>query len=173
MTTVVRCTDCRRRLRVPPARDPETGEPLGPCCAAKRGLGPAGRRWAVQPKRTTNPEQPSLLDHLTNTEGEMTMTDTKTTPTLTTTHGARTMLDHLAETHEWVSVFWDRGWGDSGEKAEISIIVDGNGQQPKAWITPEVYKDLRERGIVQPNSLKTFKARRVHNFKTPPSAGAQ
>lgn len=97
------------------------------------------------------------------------MTKTKTTvPTLTTTEEAHALLRELAETHDWVSVFWDRGWGDSGQVAEISIIVDGNGQKPKAFVTPEVYKELRDRKLIASNSLKTYKARRVHNFKAPP-----
>lgn len=96
------------------------------------------------------------------------MTDTATIPTLTTADEAHALLRELAEAHEWVSVFWDRGWGDSGQKAEIGIIVDGNGQQPKAWITPEVYAELRGQKLIAANSLKTFKARRIHDFKTPP-----
>lgn len=97
------------------------------------------------------------------------MTDQQTAvPTLTTIEDAHALLRTLAETHNWVSVFWDRGWGDSGQVAEISIIVGGNGQQPLAFVTPDVYRDLLGQKIVEGNSLKTFKARRVHNFKTPP-----
>jgi hypothetical protein len=65
-------------------------------------------------------------------------------------------------------VFWDRGWGDSGQTAEVSIIVDGNGQQPKAHITKSVYTALVDAGTVGENTLMTFKARRIHDFKTPP-----
>lgn len=97
------------------------------------------------------------------------MSETRTeVPTLTTADEAHALLRELAETHEWVSVFWDRGWGDSGQTAEISIIVGGNGNQPLAWITPDVYLELRERKLIAANSLKTFKARRIHDFKTPP-----
>lgn len=97
------------------------------------------------------------------------MSETKTEiPTLTTITGARAMLEMLAEDHEWVSVFWDRGWRDSGQPLEISIIVDGDGQDPKAWITREVYQELLPTGTIQPNSLKTFKARKLHDFKAPP-----
>lgn len=97
------------------------------------------------------------------------MTDQQTAvPTLTTVEDAHALLRELAESHDWVSVFWDRGWGDSGQTAEISIIVGGNGQEPKAFITPEVYRDLLAQKIVGENSLKTFKARRTHDFKTPP-----
>jgi hypothetical protein len=90
-------------------------------------------------------------------------------PTLTTVDDAHTLLRHLADTHDWVSVFWDRGWGDSDQAVEITIIVDGNGQQPKAWITPDVYRGLRDQNIIGENRLMTFKARRVHDFKTPPA----
>jgi hypothetical protein len=93
---------------------------------------------------------------------------TETIPTLTTTDEALAFMRDLAETHDWVSVFWDRGWGDSGQVAEISVIVDGDGQQPKAYLTAEVYKQLRADRSIPENTLKTFKARRLHDFKTPP-----
>lgn len=88
-------------------------------------------------------------------------------PTLSTVEDATALLHTLAETHEWVSVFWDRGWGDSGQPLEISIIVDGDGQQPKAWITADVYKELRAQQVIGDNTLMTFKARRLHDYKTP------
>jgi hypothetical protein len=93
------------------------------------------------------------------------MTETATVPTLSTVDDAHSLLRELAETHDWVSVFWDRGWGDSGQPLEISIIVDGNGQQPKAFITADVYEALRQQEIIPANTLKTFKARSLHNFK--------
>ncbi len=89
-------------------------------------------------------------------------------PTIDTTDAARAILGELAGRHEWVSVLWDRGWGDSGETAQISVIVDGDGQRPMAWLTPEVYRELVADATVAANSLKTFKARRVHDFKAPP-----
>lgn len=91
-------------------------------------------------------------------------------PTLTTVDETAATLTELAKTNEWVSVFWDRGWGDSGQTAEITIIVDGNGQQPKAHITADVYRALLDAGTIHPNSLNTFKARRLHDYKTPPPA---
>lgn len=94
------------------------------------------------------------------------MTNATTIPTLETTEAATAMLRGLAESHEWVSVFWDRGWGDA--PLEISIIVDGNGQHPKALITPDVYQELRDQKVIPANTLKTFKKRRLHNYKTPP-----
>lgn len=86
-------------------------------------------------------------------------------PTLGTPSMAIAQLELLRKEHEWVSVFWDRGWGDSGQPLEISIIVDGNGQKPIAWITKEVYKELLATGVIEPNTLQTFKARRLHDFQ--------
>ncbi|MFC7344926.1 hypothetical protein [Saccharopolyspora griseoalba] len=71
-----------------------------------------------------------------------------------------------------VAAFWDRGWGDSGGVAEISVIVDGNGQNPRALLTPVVYKELSESGAIGPNVLTTFKARRVHQFQLPGAVDA-
>jgi hypothetical protein len=85
-----------------------------------------------------------------------------------TTADAVALLNELAESHDWVSVFWDRGWGDHGQTAEISIIVDGNGQKPHAHLTPAVYQALVADKVVGENTLMTYKARRVHDFKTPP-----
>lgn len=95
-------------------------------------------------------------------------TQPETPPTLTTVDDARAFLAQLAETHDWVSVFWDRGWGDHGEKAEITIIVDGNGQKPLACLTPDVYKQLVKSGTVAENSYGGYKARHIHDYKTPP-----
>jgi hypothetical protein len=91
-----------------------------------------------------------------------------TIPTLTSYHEAVDLLHEIGRAHEWVSVFWDRGWGDSGQRAEISIIADGDGQEPKAWITGEVYRELLDAGTIAPNSYGGYKARRLHDFKTPP-----
>ena len=86
------------------------------------------------------------------------------TPTLADIAEAVDLMAALSERYEWVAVFWDRGWGDSGQKAEISIIVDGDGQMPLAWLTPELYADLLNCRAIAPNSLHTFKARRLHDF---------
>lgn len=86
-------------------------------------------------------------------------------PALDTVEDAVAVLDQLRDRYEWVSVFWDRGWGDSGEEAEISIIEDGNGQAPRAYITASVYERLVVSGTVAPNSLRTFKARKLHDYK--------
>jgi hypothetical protein len=87
------------------------------------------------------------------------------TPTLTTVADARATMEDLAGRYDWVSVFWDRGWGDSGQVADISITVDGDGQMPIARITDDVYRDLLAQGIIAPNSLRTYKARKSHDFK--------
>jgi len=95
-----------------------------------------------------------------------------TIPLLTTVDEAAAKLRELAETHDWVYVFWDRGWGDHGEPAEITIVVDGDGQDPKARITADVYRQLREQNVVAANTYGGYKARRVHDFKCvfpPPS----
>lgn len=101
------------------------------------------------------------------------MTEMTDVPTLTETAEAVSMLEQLRETHEWVSVFWDRGWGDSGQPLEISIIVDGNGQKPLAWITREVYQELRDQQVIRENTLQTFKARRLHDFRPVETAKSQ
>jgi len=77
---------------------------------------------------------------------------------------AEDLLGELVSTHEWVSVFWDRGWGDSGQPVEISIIVGGNGQNPKALLDKEIYRELLDNGVIRPNSLQTFKARKLHDY---------
>lgn len=88
-----------------------------------------------------------------------------TIETITTTDRATAMLAELAESHDWVSVFWDRR---DRPTAEISIIVDGNGQEPKALITAEVYRELRDAGTIGKDTLQTFHPRRLHDYKTPP-----
>lgn len=91
-------------------------------------------------------------------------------PILVTTDDALRAMQNLAAENERVGVFWDRGWGDSGEVAEISIIVDGNGQNPRAFITPDVYNFLLLGNVIAPNSLYTFKARKFHEFVVPEAA---
>ncbi len=91
------------------------------------------------------------------------------TNTLTTSADAEALLTLLAADHDEVSVYWDRGWGHNGA-AEISIVTDGNGRTPHAYITPEVYTDLIRREVVGGNSLMTAKDRRVHDFKSRPRA---
>ncbi len=64
-----------------------------------------------------------------------------------------------------VSVFVDRGWGDDPTiEAEYSIIKDGHGREPVAFINHETYLKLLENEIIGPNNLITFKARKNHQF---------
>lgn len=94
-------------------------------------------------------------------------------PTLATAAEVVAVMDRLAARYaKTVSVFWDRGWGDSGEVAEISVIIDGNGQMPLARLTPEVYDELRSSETIQPNCLHTFKARRLHDYWSPADVSA-
>jgi hypothetical protein len=88
-------------------------------------------------------------------------------PTLAAADDAVALMNRLAERYEWVSVFWDRGWGDSGQPLEISIIVDGDGQAPLAWLTRDVYRELLAQQAIQPNSYGGYKARKLHDFQTP------
>lgn len=88
-------------------------------------------------------------------------------PELDTGEDARRFLAEMAARYEWVSVFWDRGWGEHGEAAEITVIQGGNGQIPLARVSAEVYRELREAGTIAANSLQTMKARRVHNYVAP------
>jgi hypothetical protein len=87
------------------------------------------------------------------------------TPTLTTVDEATALMRRLAARFGWVSVFHDRGWGDSDQKAEISIMVDGDGDMPAAWLTREVYAALVDQRIVGPDTYGGYKARRIHDFK--------
>ena len=59
-------------------------------------------------------------------------------------------------------VFVDRGWGDAPLK--ISIIRDGNGQKPLAFITYDTLKQLQTSGLLGPNCLVTYKARKLYPF---------
>lgn len=91
------------------------------------------------------------------------------TDLITTIDQAITTLDNLRAQHDDVGVFWDRGWGDNDETADISIIVDGDGQQPHARINATVYALLVDRQIIDADSYIGFKARRIHAYKpTPP-----
>jgi hypothetical protein len=81
-----------------------------------------------------------------------------------TTAEAEALMRRLAKDNEWVSVFWDRGWGDSGQVAEISVIVDHNGQMPKALLTPDIYKELQASNVIRGNTLQSFKARKIHDL---------
>lgn len=87
-------------------------------------------------------------------------------PTLSYVTDAKQLLEELADNHDWVSVFWDKR---DRRTPEISIIMDGDGQQPKAHITKEVYAALVDSGTVGEDTYSGFHARRIHDFKTPPA----
>ncbi len=87
-----------------------------------------------------------------------------TIATISTVEEATDTLNTLARDHDWVSVFWDRGWGDSGQTAGITGTVDGNGQAPLAEVPAGVYRELLDGGHIAANSLRTYKARRNHDF---------
>jgi hypothetical protein len=61
------------------------------------------------------------------------------------------------------AVFADRGWGNS--PLEISIISGGDGQNPLAFISQETMAELKQRKVLKPNSLQTFKARSLYEFR--------
>lgn len=63
-----------------------------------------------------------------------------------------------------VSIFVDRGWGDSGQVATYEIITCGNGQAPHANTTKETFDLLLKNKIIGGNTLITYKARRNHPF---------
>jgi hypothetical protein len=85
-------------------------------------------------------------------------------PTLGTVADALEFMTTLRQRYDDVAVFWDRGWGDSGERAEITVIVGGNGQMPLARLGDGVYRDLVADGLVGADCYGGFKARRVHDF---------
>ncbi|HEY6115905.1 MAG TPA: hypothetical protein VI172_08105, partial [Candidatus Dormibacteraeota bacterium] len=90
------------------------------------------------------------------------------TDTIATVADAESMLADLRTRYEEVDVFWDRGWGDSGQTADISIVVDGNGNEPHAKLTADVYRDLVADGIVEKNAYVGFKKRRWHAYRPAP-----
>ena len=85
-------------------------------------------------------------------------------PTLGTVAEALEFMTELRGGYDDVAVFWDRGWGDSGQQAEITVIVDGNGQMPLARLGDGVYRDLVRDELVGANCYGGFKARRFHDF---------
>lgn len=87
-------------------------------------------------------------------------------PTLTAVEDAATLLAKLRARHDWVFVFWDSGWGDSPDyQLEVSICTDGDGDNPHALITTDVYDALLSRGTIDGNTYGGFKARRIHDFQ--------
>jgi hypothetical protein len=85
-------------------------------------------------------------------------------PTLGTVADALEFMTALRQRYDDVAVFWDRGWGDSGGQAEITVIADGNGQMPLARLGDGVYRDLVADELVGADCYGGFKARRFHDF---------
>jgi len=56
-------------------------------------------------------------------------------------------------------VFWDMGWGDSA--LYISLINDGDGQKPLAYISRETFVKLKKNNLLGENILQTHKARKL------------
>lgn len=61
-----------------------------------------------------------------------------------------------------VAVFVDRGWGNS--PLAITIIKNGDGQNPIASLSKNTYQELLNAGVIAPNNLQTYKARQNHQF---------
>lgn len=61
-----------------------------------------------------------------------------------------------------VSVFVDGGWGD--RPTNISIIADGDGQNPLAYVSKETYERLQASRVIGQNNLRTYKSRFNHPY---------
>lgn len=73
------------------------------------------------------------------------------------------LLKELKKQYDCVQVFTDRGWGDDPEVSTIySIIIDGDGQNPKAYITEDTFNELKKNKVIGKNCLQTYKARTLH-----------
>lgn len=65
-----------------------------------------------------------------------------------------------------VAVFRDNGWGDDPESggSAYDIIMDGNGQISLGSMSKKCFDTLRYKGILEHNTLKTYKDRGYHRF---------
>jgi hypothetical protein len=84
--------------------------------------------------------------------------------TLATIADAAAFMTKARDRYGEIAVFWDRGWGDSGKAAEITVVANSNGQIALARLTSGLYEDLRRDELIAENSLQTYKARRFHDF---------
>jgi len=65
-----------------------------------------------------------------------------------------------------IAVFTDRGWGDDHSvERTYEIIEGGDGQKPLGSISKGTFDKLREVGVLGENTLMSFKARTLHDFK--------
>jgi hypothetical protein len=71
-----------------------------------------------------------------------------------------------------VAIFRDNGWGDDPESggSSYTIIVDGNGQISMGDISPKCFEMLLENGVIEHNTLRTYKDRGYHKFLGPKEA---
>lgn len=73
------------------------------------------------------------------------------------------LMHKLCETKTLdVAVFYDKG--ASKQPSDISIIADGDGQKPLAFISEETYSRLQKAAVIGTNNLITFKTRRNHPY---------
>lgn len=61
-----------------------------------------------------------------------------------------------------VSVFYD---GRGLNPAEISIIKNGDGSSPLAFIDHTTYQELAKNGDIHPNNMVEYKSRRNHQYR--------
>lgn len=76
----IACTDCHR----PVVRSEPLwmlGHPYGPKCGRRYGLRPERQVWVRRPKETDLPEQPSLLDLLSELDVETEIDEESEAPT--------------------------------------------------------------------------------------------
>jgi hypothetical protein len=81
---------------------------------------------------------------------------------------AVSLMRKLSEKHD-VSVFFDCGWEESIQNANISIIIDGHGNDPIGEVSYVTYEELYKNKIISGNSLQTYKKRKDHDFCKDPA----
>ena len=65
-----------------------------------------------------------------------------------------------------VAIFRDNGWGDDPESggSVYDIIIDGDGQISMGDISEACFKLLLKNGVIEHNTLQTYKDRGYHAF---------
>lgn len=75
------------------------------------------------------------------------------------------MLKYNQDKNE-VGVFTDNGWGEGVENDRVfSIILNGDGQNPLAYISRDTFEKLKTNRLIGSNILKTYKDRTYHEFE--------
>lgn len=65
-----------------------------------------------------------------------------------------------------IGIVTDRGWDDDPTtETTYSIIKDGHGQKPLAYISKDTFDRLRKNNEIDENCLLTYKARTFHLFR--------